>query len=242
MNRRAYSTLTSVLYFVCLISLLCIAAHAVNLIRFAHGEKIFAGVLAVASGYGAACFTAMKKDDALRRKRMIKRRLHLIFLFYLIMLADFTLIDDSMGRNVFSVFSDSAAFREYIDTSTNFVPFATVRLFIKGYQNSLVTFSAMLENILGNFLAFMPLPFFLCCLFKPFQKWYTVLAAVVTSVITVELLQLILRTGACDIDDVILNVAGAMLFYAVCRTKTVGRGLSRLTFGVWNTENGERKP
>ena len=53
--------------------------------------------------------------------------------------------------------------------------------------------------------------------------------------IAVELLQLLLLTGASDIDDVILNVTGAMCFYAVLRIKKVSRIISKFTFGVWKT-------
>ena len=59
------------------------------------------------------------------------------------------------------------------------------------------------------------------------------------SVITVELLQLLFLTGSSDIDDVILNTAGAMLLYGVLRIKGVSRFISKITFGVWETENGK---
>lgn len=58
----------------------------------------------------------------------------------------------------------------------------------------------------------MPLPFFTVCLFKRINRWYSVLAVTLTSVLLIELLQLLLLTGSSDIDDVILNVSGRYAF------------------------------
>ena len=236
MNRRYLSGLASVLYFVSLCALSAMFAGALNLITFAHGEKIFTGILVVISGYAAAVLTALSCENKSRRESIIKRQLIFTFIFYLIMLIDFTLIDDGMGRNIFNVLSwNSSGFSDYINTSTNLVPFYTVRLFINGYKNGQLALSVMLENIFGNFVAFMPLTFFTACLFKRFTKWYSVTITVIVSVMTVELLQFLFLTGSSDIDDVILNVAGAMCLYAVLRIKRISRGISKFTFGVWKT-------
>ncbi|MEE1238883.1 MAG: VanZ family protein [Acutalibacteraceae bacterium] len=235
MNRRYLFTLSSVIYFVCLCALFVIFAGALNLITFAHGEKIFTGILAVISGYAAAVLMAFSSEDN-KREKIIKNQLIFTFIFYLIMLIDFTLIDEGMGRNIFNVFSWNAeAFGNYLNTSTNMVPFKTVMLFINGYKDGNVGFLVMHENIFGNFVAFMPLAFFVSCLFKRFSKWYSVLITVTVSVVAVELLQLLFLTGASDIDDVILNVAGAMCFYAVLRIKKISCMISKFTFGVWKT-------
>ena len=236
MNRRYLYALASVLYFVSLCAVSAMLANALKLITFAHGEKIFTGVLVVISGYAAAVLRALSDNNQGRRERIIKHHLIFTFIFYLIMLIDFTLIDDGMGRNIFNVFSwNTSAFRDYVNTSTNLVPFYTVRLFINGYKNGQLALSVMLENIFGNFVAFMPLTFFTACLFKRFTKWYSVTITVIVSVMTVELLQFLFLTGSSDIDDVILNVAGAMCLYAVLRIKRISRGISKFTFGVWKT-------
>lgn len=236
MNRRYLLGLSSVLFFVCLCALVTLVADEFDLITFAHGEKVFTGILAVLSGYSAASLQALANGNKSRREKNIKRCLIFIFVFYVIMLIDFTLIDEDMGRNIFNVLSwNRAAFRDYIDTSTNIVPFYTVKLFINGYKNGDVAFLVMHENIFGNIAAFMPFSFFLPCLFKGFNKWYRVLIAVTLLVITVELLQFLFLTGSSDIDDVILNVTGAMCFYLVLRIKKVSRVISKFTFGVWKT-------
>lgn len=236
MNLRYFDILSPVLSFVCIAAVFAMIAHALDFISFDHGEKIFIGILVVISGYSAACFRALGIMNEAARKRIIRRRLFLLFIFYIVMLVDFTLIDDSMGRNIFNIFNwNSTAFTDYINKSTNLVPFATVRLFINGYSNGKLTLFACLENIIGNFIAFMPLPFFTVCLFKRFNKWYSVFIAVLLSVLLVELLQFIFLTGASDIDDVILNVSGAMAFYGLLKIKCISKGISKITFGVWET-------
>lgn len=242
MNRRYNLILSSVLSFVCIFACLAMLLHAFNVISFAHGEKIITGITAVISGYTAVCVRAFRCDSKKRRAEMIKNRLFLIFVFYIIMLVDFTLIDDAMGRNIFSVLQyNGMTFSNYLNESTNLIPFATVRLFINGYLNGKLTLFAMLENILGNFVVFMPMPFFLHCLFDRFDKPYKLFTAVLGFVCLVELLQLALRTGAADIDDVILNVSGAMLFYGFIKTEKVSRIITKLTFGVWKTNEKENQ-
>lgn len=236
MNRRYLSALASVLYFICFLSAAGMLAHALGLISFRHGEKVILGVLVVISAYSAVCFRCLSCQSTARRQYMIRRQLFLIFLFYLVMLIDFTLIDDSLGRNIFNVFNRSGeSLAEYIEENTNLIPFETVKLFINALKNDYLSPAAVAENIFGNIVAFMPLPFFAVCLFKHFDRWYSVLAAVLGSVLLIELLQFLLRTGSSDIDDVILNVSGAMLFYALLKNGKVGKGISKLTFGVWKT-------
>lgn len=236
MNRRYLSALASVLYFICFLSAAGMLAHALGIIEFRHGEKVILGVLVVISAYAAVCFRCIAEPNSARRQKLVRRQLFFIFLFYLIMLIDFTLIDDSLGRDIFNVFNRGGEpLAEYIEKNTNLIPFETVKLFINAFKNGYLSPAAVAENILGNIVAFMPLPFFVVCLFKHFDRWYSVLAAVLGSVLTVELMQLLFRTGSSDIDDVILNVSGAMLFYALLKNEKVGKGISRLTFGVWET-------
>lgn len=236
LNRRYFDILSPVLSFVCFASVLAMIAHALDFISFAHGEKIFIGILVVISGYSAACFRSIGINNVAARKKVIGKRLFLLFIFYIVMLIDFTLIDDGMGRNIFNIFNwNSTAFADYINDSTNLVPFATVRLFINGYSNGKLTLFACFENIIGNFVAFMPLPFFTVCLFRRFNKWYSVFITVLISVLLVELLQFVFLTGASDIDDVILNVSGAMAFYGFLKIKCISKGISKITFGVWET-------
>lgn len=167
----------------------------------------------------------------------MKKFLYFLFGFYVLSLVDFTLIDDGFGRNILNFLScNKGAFKEYINESTNLVPFATVKLFINGYFNDKLSFVDTVINLFGNFVAFMPLPLFVCIFFKKFKSGLKIFITVLISVIAIELLQFLFLTGSSDIDDVILNTSGAMLFYYFINDGRISKGISKLTFGVWNNE------
>ena len=74
MNRRYLLSLSSVLYFVSLCAVSAMLANALNLITFAHGEKIFTGFLVVLSGYGAAVLRAFSYENK-NREKIIKHQI-----------------------------------------------------------------------------------------------------------------------------------------------------------------------
>ena len=149
---------------------------------------------------------------------MKKQRL-IIWLFldvYILLLANFTLIDDTFGRNIFNIQNlnfDSLA--NYIDTSLNLTPFATIKLYINGLKSGNISLGYFFINIFGNFLMLMPLSFFVPTLIEKINKFYKFLIIVILFAICIELLQILFLTGSCDIDDVILNVLGASISYPI---------------------------
>lgn len=224
-NRKYCFGIAAVLGLICFLSL-CLS--------FFSAYNVIADALAVVSGYFASFFCCIGFENNSLKKKFMHGFLIGLFVFYIVILIDFTLIDDGFGRNIYNVLSwNREAFSKYIKESTNIVPFATIRLFIKGYINEKLTLSATVVNILGNFTALMPLPFFIKLLSRKKQNGFKIFVLVLFCVISIELLQLIFLTGACDIDDVILNASGAMLFYFVSRNVAVSKMIEKITFGVW---------
>lgn len=147
-------------------------------------------------------------------KLRYQRAIVVLFFIYIIFLIDFTLINENFGRNVFNIFSaDISTIKEYIKTSLNFVPFKTILLFFNGFGNGAVTLHYFVLNIVGNIVLLAPLSFFVPRIFKKADRFYKFLPIVLCVAVFIELAQLALLTGSCDIDDVILNVFGASLFY-----------------------------
>ena len=236
MNRRYFLGIASVLYFLCFVTTSALLANAFEIITLSHSVKIISDAGMVLSGYAASFFYCLYTGGK-KATDFMRTFLFLLFGFYIITLVDFTLIDDSFGRNIFNFLSwEKGSFAEYINESTNVIPFATVKLFIKGYFNDKLTFFDTVINLLGNFVAFMPLPFFVAIFFSKPRSYKKMLVTVLLSVIAIELLQFLFLTGATDIDDVILNTSGAMLFYYILRKEKIGKGISKLTFGVWKNE------
>lgn len=88
----------------------------------------------------------------------------------------------------------------------NFVPFKTIRSYLKhssGMDHSMV-------NILGNILMFVPWGLGLPLLWRKFQSVFKLTFASLTFPIFIEFVQLFIGRSV-DIDDVILNFAGGVL-------------------------------
>jgi glycopeptide antibiotics resistance protein len=116
----------------------------------------------------------------------------------------------------------------YTKNSFNIIPFDTIKLFINGYINGVVTFKDFGVNIFGNLFALMPYGMFIPLIFKKINKYYKFLILMIILVVTIELLQFISLSGSCDIDDLILNVLGASIVYFICRIKFVNKVINRI--------------
>ena len=98
----------------------------------------------------------------------------------------------------------------------NLRPFRTIRLYLgllSANRPSLVRIAAV--NLLGNVGMFLPLGFLLPAAFPRLAKWYRWLLTAAGIIALVELLQMLFLVGACDIDDLILNLTGTALGYGL---------------------------
>ncbi len=74
--------------------------------------------------------------------------------------------------------------------------------------------------IAGNLVGFAPLGFFLPALFPQQRRFAAFVVTVALALVCLELAQLMTMRGAFDIDDVILNTAGACLgFWILTRPR-----------------------
>ena len=106
---------------------------------------------------------------------------------------------------------------EQLKMNLNLVPLDTVRRFvyvIKYNPNPHMLRYAHL-NLGGNVAAFIPFGFFLPCLFDRQRRFWRFLLTAAAVIVCIELLQLVTLRGSCDIDDLILNLIGSALGYAV---------------------------
>ena len=89
--------------------------------------------------------------------------------------------------------------------SYNLIPFKTIREYTSG--ETALQKARAIQNILGNIAVFIPYGLYLKVLLKNKGVGKSLLIVLGTSVL-IEILQFVLGVGACDIDDVILNVCG----------------------------------
>ena len=196
--------------------------------------KIILTALTFIVGFFASFLLSIGQKSPERRYKIIKAATAFLFLAYMLVVLDFTLIDDSFGRDVSNLFTLSGKEKiDYIKNNTNFIPFNTIRLFIEGYLKEYVTLPTLTENILGNLLVLSPFAFFMPIIFKKLNKTSVFLINIIAFVLIIELLQILFLTGSADIDDFILNVLGAFLTFKILKLKGIGNALSKITYGVW---------
>ena len=95
----------------------------------------------------------------------------------------------------------------------NFIPFQTILQYANGYHH--YNFDIWFFNLFGNVLIFVPLGFLLPILFTKARRFKTTIEWTMLVSLTIELTQIGIRLGSFDVDDLILNVLGGSIGYAV---------------------------
>lgn len=123
----------------------------------------------------------------------------LAFLAYLLLLAYLLFFSSAYGRTV------EMGYRY------NLEPFLEIKRAIEHVDA--VGYRYVVTNIAGNIVAFMPFGFLLPLITK--RRMHTGKVLVLSFLLTLcaESLQLVSRTGAFDVDDLILNTLGGVLGY-----------------------------
>lgn len=103
----------------------------------------------------------------------------------------------------------------YSDSFINFVPFKTMARYMPDSLGALLSNGNSFMNLVGNVLFTVPLGLLLPALFKPMQKLWLMLVVVAAAVCAAEALQFWFMLGSCDIDDLILNLFGALLGFGL---------------------------
>lgn len=150
-----------------------------------------------------------------------KKRRHIVagvlFLLYFMVLFYFLFFSEEMGRT----YSERAY-------HYNLVPLKEIGRFLKYWK--VLGMKAVLLNIVGNVLAFVPFGAFLPIFSARSRKlWRTTYYSFELSLL-VEVLQLIFRVGSFDVDDLLLNTLGGMLGFFVYL----------LVIRVWRGEGSDR--
>lgn len=126
-----------------------------------------------------------------------------LFGYYIWMLLNLLFFDAAFGR------ADGVS-------GLNRVPFLTIRNYLRAYALGNISLKWVLINLAGNLAAFAPMGFFLPALYPKQRNFFIYVPTVTVMVALVEVLQYLTRTGSCDVDDLILNVAGAFAVWLVC--------------------------
>ncbi len=111
-----------------------------------------------------------------------------------------------------------ADFTNRLSTAVNLKPFHTIASYLKAFENGNVSMTVVRNNLLGNFLLFMPYPLFISALSKCKNTFWIMFVTILT-VVSVEMIQIITGLGSLDVDDMILNVSGALIAYIIFKPR-----------------------
>ncbi len=228
MRVQSLRVVSIIMYVLCVLAAIMLIVPSFTAIKLSHGEKFISAVIVFAFGYMASRLMCIGVDIK-RAEKIMKATFLWLFIIYAVVVIDFTLISDSFGRNISNIFLLSKAqIREYIKDNTNIIPFGTVKLYINAYKADNIEQYIVFENLLGNFSVFMPFAFFLPVIYKKANKAFVFLGLISVAVIVIEILQIVFLTGSADIDDFILNVAGAMAAFGILKLGCVKRFVNKI--------------
>lgn len=127
-------------------------------------------------------------------------------IIYLLFLVDKLFLERMIGRMLI---------RGY---DYNVIPFKTISTYIREYHD--YNFNTWFDNLFGNVLLFIPFGFILPYFSTRYRRVGPFSLFTISLIFVLEVLQLLLHVGSFDIDDIILNSAGAFIgFYtfSACR-------------------------
>lgn len=139
--------------------------------------------------------------------------LRILFILYCLALFA-VLFLDSEYRLLVTLYNKNVFSKEHLST-INIIPFKSLIDFFSNWNIKI-----LILNIGVNLILFMPMGFFIPILFKNKIgniKKFTLIMIIVTVII--EILQFLTYRGSTDIDDVILNVFGAILAYLFVKSR-----------------------
>lgn len=126
----------------------------------------------------------------------------LIFIGYIAALVYFMFFAEILGR------TDIGSTYRY-----NLVPFKEMKRFLHHFAQLGMT--AVLANIAGNIIAFLPFGFCLPLVAEHRIKFFSCMLYTFGLSLGIELIQLVSKVGSFDVDDLMLNTLGGVLGYVI---------------------------
>ena len=151
-------------------------------------------------------------------KKPLKIIVIITFAVYVMMIISVTFLGERHALHNVSII-------EHFINRSNLIPFRTISNYIRAIKNNTINYYIPIKNIVGNLLLFLPMSVFLACMIKKCRSLPINLLVIFTVLITVEALQIVTRLGSFDIDDLILNMLGALIGFALWKLPFVRKRL-----------------
>lgn len=139
-----------------------------------------------------------------------RRGLKLLFILYILLVIKLLIFKYPMDeiRAIIDTW-ESGVIWEGLDNA-NFTLFKTIKMYIN-YAYKLNSF----ENLVGNVVVFIPFGYILPKVRSGAEHWLTLILWALFFSLGIEMFQLLSAFGAFDVDDLLLNVTGALIGYFV---------------------------
>lgn len=130
-----------------------------------------------------------------------------LFLVYLLLLFRVILLKYGFTYSLYLMKNHGSIPLDERIRHSNFLPMKTIFYYLFQHDN----FRVSIENLVGNLIAFAPLGFLLPFLSPKIKKFKNIFYASLILSLFFEITQLLTGLGSFDVDDLILNVLGAIL-------------------------------
>lgn len=155
-------------------------------------------------------------------KKAIKVMIGISFVFYILALIMLLLVG-VMFVGIRGQIWTNLSLIEYIKSSSNFVPFKTISTYLTAMFTGSINIDIPIKNLLGNLVMFLPMGIYLPYYIKRLNKVGSFTLSMIVLLFVIEVTQLVTRRGSFDIDDLILNVVGALIGFGIWKTKFIQR-------------------
>ena len=106
----------------------------------------------------------------------------------------------------------------------NAIPFTTIRIYLAHLDSAF-----WVSQFAGNLILLLPLGLFGPIALPWLSRWWRVLLVALAFSASIEFAQLFIRDRSADVDDVMLNVIGALLGYLLLSMFRLGRSIGRIS-------------
>ena len=108
---------------------------------------------------------------------------------------------------------------EQVKMSINLVPFRTIygSVYIIVHRTNPYLIPHEIISLLGNFALFMPFGYFIPRLFGRYRVFVKFILLTFAVLLSIETLQVLTLCGSFDVDDILLNIVGAVIGFFTAR-------------------------
>ena len=117
---------------------------------------------------------------------------------------------------------------EYALMHMNLVPFKTILGYVQAIKDQTMNLNIPLENLFGNLLMFLPAGIYLPFFSDKIDSVKKMILGMLPIFLMIEVGQFLTKRGAFDIDDLILNMLGAVIGYLILKSRPIQKLLFKL--------------